>query len=133
MTGVDIIGELLRGATSVVAAVPVAQIKAGALAENAPLPSLLVRSVSLVERQPLKRGSRVRCVERVSVTVRAASYRDQRAIMKLLPSACAGKTGTFGDATGVAVLSAGIGPDVSGPGGTFEQTIDFRVSFETAA
>jgi hypothetical protein len=133
MNGVDIIGEILLADAPVTGTVAVARIKAGALPENAPLPSLLVRSVTTIERLMLKRGLRVRCVERVSVTVRAASYAQQVAIMKLLPTACAGKTGDFADATNVSVLSAGIGPDVIGPGGSFEQTIDFRVSYEIAA
>jgi hypothetical protein len=133
MTGVDIIGALLRADAATVAAVPLDQIKAGRLSESAALPSLLVRSESTVERIKLKRGARVRVTERVSVAVRAGSYRDQVAIMKLLPSACAGKTGTIAGADNVSVTNAGTGPDMDGPGNSFEQSCDFRVSYDTAA
>lgn len=133
MNGVDIIGILLGADGPTIGKVPKAQIKAGRLSEDAPLPSLLVRCISVVERLKLKRTGLVRITERVSVTVRSASYREQVAIMKLLPSACAGKTGGIAGATGVSVTNAGAGPDVDGPGNSFEQSQDFRVSYEVPA
>jgi hypothetical protein len=133
MTGVDIVGELLRAHVQLVAIVPLVNIKAGALPENAPLPALLVRCVSRVERQRLKRGTIIRYAERVSVTVRAASYRDQVAIMKMMLPICAGWTGDMPPAERISILSAGTGPDLTGPGNTFEQTQDFRVSFDAPA
>jgi hypothetical protein len=133
MDGADIIGTLLRNDEAVIAKVIAPQIRLGRLAEDAPLPSLLGRTISVVERIKLKRTGKIRMTERVAVTVRAASYRDQVTIMKLLPAACAGKTGDFGAATGVSVQNAGVGPDVDGPGNSFEQTVDFRVSYEIPA
>jgi hypothetical protein len=133
MTGVDIVGELLRANAPLVAKVPLANIKAGALPENAPLPALLLRTVSRVERQRLKRGTMVRYVERVAVAVRAATYREQVAIMKMVLPICAGFTGSLGTATNIAINSAGTGPDLIGPGNTFEQTQDFRVGFDDPA
>lgn len=130
MTGGDIIGALLRADAAVTALVPEASIKGGRLPEGQPLPALLVRTVSLVDRQPLKRSGWVRSVARVAVTVRAASYRDQNEIIKLVRDCGAGKTGNIGGGTRVSILTAGLGPDVNGPGGSFEQTQDFRVSFD---
>src|SRR3546814_14176455 len=84
MTGSDIIGALLREHQPLINVVPLANIKAGMLPEGQPLPALLVRTVSLVDRQPLKRGGWCRSVARIAVTVRAASYRDQGAIIALV-------------------------------------------------
>ncbi len=133
MTGVDIVGALLNSDDALLAAIPAGQIKAGALPDGVVLPTLLVRMTSNVERQTLVRGATVRTIERISVTVRAASYRDQVAAMKLVVKTCAGRTGSIAGAANVSVLTAGRGPDLRGPGNSFEQTQDFRVSFDAAA
>lgn len=130
MSGIEIIGALLRAHAPLVAVIPADRIKAGRLPDAVQLPALLIRTISVTERQPLKRGNVVRTTERVSVAVRAGSYREQRAIIKLARAACAGKTGTIADAANVSVLTAGTGPDGTGPGDSFEQTQDFRVSFD---
>lgn len=130
MSGVDIIGALLLGDAPVTAAIPAERIKAGKLPDGIVLPALLVRSVSTVERIVLRRRGLVRQVERVSVTIRAASYRDQRAGVALVRDACAGFVGDVAGASRVSVLNAGTGPDVLGPADSFEQAQDFRVSFE---
>ncbi len=131
MNGVDIVGNLLRSDPGVTAIVTPASIKAGALPDDVQLPALLVRSVSLNDRQRLKRAPLTRSVERVSVAVRAASYAQQTAIIKLIRARCAGWTGaSMAGASNISVLTAGLSPDLRGPGGTFEQTQDFRVSFD---
>src|SRR3546814_2726569 len=66
MTGSDIIGALLREHQPLINVVPLANIKAGMLPEGQPLPALLVRTVSLVDRQPLKRGGWCRSEEHTS-------------------------------------------------------------------
>ncbi len=133
MTGVDIIGALLLADKASVDIATNARIKAGALPENIALPAFLVRLVSSVERQALKRGGLVRTIDRVSVTVRAATYREQVAAIRVIRRACAGRTGAVGAATSVSILTAGTGPDLRGPGNSFEQTQDFRVSFDALA
>ena len=133
MSGVDVIGALLRGNDAVTAAVPAGDIIGGALGEEAPLPSILVRSVSLADRQQLRPGATRRSVERVAGTVRAASYRQQRLLIGLVRAACADRGGIFGALRNVSVLTAGTGPDVDGPSGSFERTQDFRVSFDSPA
>jgi len=131
MTGGDIVAELLRADAAVVAAVPLDRIKQGALKAGFTLPAILIRLVSSVERQPLRLGTRLRVTDRIAVTVIAADYRDQRAIIALVRTTCRGRTGAIAGATGVSVLTAGTGPDMQGPADRFEQTQDFRVSFET--
>jgi len=133
MTGVHIIGHLLMNNADLVAAVPIERIKAGALPDAIALPALLVRLVSSVERQSLRRGEVVRTTERISVTVRANSYREQTRIVQLVKNTCAGRTGAIGGGQSVSVLTAGTGPDVLGPASSFEQTQDFRVSYDAAS
>ncbi|MEG3089502.1 hypothetical protein [Sphingomonas sp. PB4P5] len=141
MSGVTIIGELLRANAPIAAFLadrdpPVLaadQIKAGRLPDGVALPAFLIRTVSVVERQFLKRTGMVHTVERVSVAVRAASYRDQRKAIRLSRPACAGKVGAIAGFTNVSILTAGTGPDVTGPGDSYEQTQDFRVSFDAPA
>lgn len=130
MTGAEIVGALLRAHAPLTAVVPALQIKGGMLPEGITLPALLVRTVSLVDRQPLKRAGWTRSTARVAVTVRAADYRDQNAIIALVRDCCAGWSGNMGDAERISILTAGLGPDVIGPGSSFEQTQDFRVSFD---
>jgi hypothetical protein len=128
-TGLDIIGTLLRADAALIAAVPAERIKGGRLGDVA-LPALLVKETSTVERQTLKRGGVTRTIDRVSVTVRAASYREQRLIMQLVRQCCAGRTGDIAGAVRVSILTAGTGPELDGPGNTFERTQDFRVSYD---
>lgn len=130
MSGVLIVGELLRADAELVAVVPVDRIKAGRLPDGVPLPAIVARMVSLVERQKLIRKGWVRMTERVSVTVRAGNYRQQGAVIRLIRDGCAGRTGTIGGFANVVILAAGTGPDVAGPADSFEQTQDFRVSFD---
>ncbi|GLT00127.1 hypothetical protein GCM10007897_15110 [Sphingobium jiangsuense] len=130
MTGAEIIGALLRDYDALTAIVPVGNIKGGRLPEGALPPLLLVRVVSLIDRQPLKRQGSCRSTARIAVTVRAGSYAQQGQIIELVRTCCTGRTGNIGGGTRVAILSAGLGPDVNGPGNSFEQTQDFRVSFD---
>jgi hypothetical protein len=131
MSGVSIVGELLRAAPAITSRVPLDRIKAGRLPDGIPLPAILLRTISSTEWQALSREAIVPTTDRVAATVRAGSYREQREIMKLILAACAGQTGTIANFDSVAVLSAGAGPDVAGPADSFEQTQDFRVSFDT--
>ena len=133
MSGIRIIGALLRAHAPLVVIVPVDRIKAGALPENCPLPALLLRSTSLIERQTLTIGAKVHTTERISVTLRAASYRDQEATLSLVRRCCRGVTGTVDDIENVTVTTAGTGPDARGPANSFEKTTDFRVSYDADA
>ena len=131
MTGTEIIGSLLRSNPLLVAIVPLAQIKAGRLPEGTPLHAIVVNDIDTVERLQLKRGSMVRLTERVSVTVRAGDYDSRTSILKLVRDCCAGWTGNMGDAERIAILNAGKGPGLIGIGDSFEQSQDFRVSYDT--
>lgn len=130
MTGADIIGQLLRADEVLVARVPAARIKAKRLPSGIDLPALLVRVVSVVDAQPLDIDGHVRRADRIAVTVRAASAIDQDEIIQHVRTICHGRTGAIAGAMNVSIRTAGTGPDVAGPGDSFEQTQDFRVSFD---
>lgn len=133
MTAASIIGALLAEHAPLTAVVPAAQTKAGKLPDGVVLPALLVRIVSLVDRQPLKQAGWFRSTARVAVTVRAASYRQQGEIIKLVRAACVRDfIAAIAGAERVSVRTNGLGPDLIGPGNSFEQTQDFRVSFDAA-
>ena len=127
--GVEIVSTLLREYAGFADILEAENIKGGALPENAPLPALLVRSVTTTDRKTLDGTEKGPVFERVSVAVRAANYRDQRTIMKLVKACCAGKIGNIPDVTRWSVTSAGKGPDLRGPGNSYEQTRDFRVFY----
>lgn len=133
MNGVDIVGALLLDSDAVVSQVPAANIKAGLLTEDAGLDALLVREISSTEEPRLKRGAVVRYVDRVSVTVRARTYVAMDSIKIAVRGACAGFTGSMYGAANIAITSAGGGPDLIGPGNTFEKAVDFRVTYDAAA
>lgn len=130
MIGTDIIGAVLREAAAVTAVVPVASIKAGRLPDNVKPPAVLLRTISIIERQPLKRTRMVRWTERVAVLVRAEKYVDQKAIIRLVRAAALARSGAIAGGERVSILPAGVGPDVAGPANSYDQTIDFRVSFD---
>ena len=133
MSGVEIIGGLLRAFEPLAELVAAASVKAGKLPDGVILPALLIRSVSVTDRQRLSRAPLRRSTERVSVAVRAANYRDQKEVIRLVRQCCADRTGDFAGCFRVSILTAGTGPDVGGPANSFEQTQDFRVSFDAAA
>ena len=132
VTGSDIIGALLTASKPLTDFVPPGRIKAGRLG-TVPLPAMVVTMISSVDRQALKQGSTVRRTDRISVTVRAASHRERKLLIRLIRAACSGRTGTIAGADQVSVLTAGKGPEVDGPADSFEQAQDFKVSFNEPA
>lgn len=132
MTGADIIGALLTTDAAMLAIAPKERIKEDRLPDDIGLTALQVRTISSVDRQPLKRGPFVRQTDRVAVTVRASSVRDRKAAIAAVRACCAGRTGNIGGALRVAIQTDGLGPTLNGPGNSFEQTQDFRVTFDAA-
>lgn len=130
MTGADIIGALLCADLTEADPVPADRIKEDRLPDGITLPALLVRTTSSVDRQVLMRGRLVRRTDRISVTVRAASVKDRKAAIGWVRRRCAGLTGDIAGALRVSILTAGLGPSLNGPGNSFEQTQDFRVSWD---
>lgn len=130
LEGSDIIGALLIKEPDLAAIAAADGIKAGRLPDATSLPALLVRVISSVDRQPLERDNIVRRTDRVSVTVRARSHTERQQIIAAVRRCCAGKVGAIGGGNNVSILTAGMGPDVNGPGDSFEKAQDFRVSWD---
>ena len=132
MSGVTIIGALMEASAPLLAEIPADRIKAGRLPNGVGLTAALVRHVSTLDRVKLD-GTTERLTARIAVTVRAKSYREQGVAIALIRAACRGFVGNVAGFSRVSVLSAGLGPDVNGPGNSFEQTQDFKVSFDVDA
>lgn len=128
--GATIMGAVLCAYVPLLKLVAVENIKGGRLPEGQPLPAILVRTVSSVDAKRLRREATRRCIDRVSVAVRAASWAEQRAIIQAVRDAGADRVGQLGGGTNVSILLNGLGPDVDGPGNSYEQTQDFRVSYD---
>lgn len=133
MKGAEIIGTLLRSYEPLTDMVPPEVIQMGSLDANAPMDMVLARTVSLVDQHFLRNGAWQHSVERVAVAVRASDYLTQVALIKHVRAALRGFTGALLDAERIAIHTSGLGPDLRGPGGSFEQTQDFRVSYDAPA
>lgn len=133
MSGTAIVTALLLDDPTMKGIADRGALKEDRLPDGVNLTAVLLRTVSSVDRQPLKVGQFVRSTERVAVTVRAGSVRERKAAIAIVRAACRGRTGDIAECRGVSVLTAGLGPSVAGPGDSFEQTQDFRVSFDAPA
>lgn len=130
-TGGHIVGALLRADAAVTAKVPADRIKLGRLPDAVTLPALLIRRISKISRLTLKRGNKTRKIDRIAVTVRAESYADMVEIMGLVENCCSHIQLRQSEGAGnISILDAGSGPDLNGPGNSFEQTQDFKVTYE---
>lgn len=128
--GATIMGAVLLAYAPLLRLVAADNIKGGRLPEGQPLPAILVRTVSSVDTKRLRRERTRRCIDRVSVAVRAATWAEQRLIIQAVREAGADRVGPLGGGTNVSILLNGLGPDVDGPGNSYEQTQDFRVSYD---
>ena len=129
MTGADIIGALLCEDLTEADPVPADRIREDRLPDGITLPALLVRTVSSVDYHLLS-GSPLRTRDRISVTVRAASVKERKAVIGWVRARCSGKLGDIAGASSVTIMTFGKGPSLNGPGNSFEQTQDFRVSWD---
>ena len=133
MSGAAIIAELLVEDPVFDTAADQDRLKEDRFPEGVGLPAYLIRTISGADRSRLTAGHFVRSTERVSVTVRAASAEDRRDEIARVRRACADKLGDIAGCFRVAVTTAGLGPSLLGPNDTFEQTLDFSVSFDAQA
>lgn len=129
VTGAFLVGELLRADNDIIAIVSAEHIKLGAVPADAPLPVILIRRISSVDRDGLRPGETTPTFDRVAVLVRAGNYRDQCRLIKLVKDCCRGKRGGFDTGRNYSIRTAGTGPDLRGPGNSYEQTQDFRVFY----
>lgn len=133
MKGAEIVATLLRQSEPLVDLVPFEFIQMGAFGDDTPMDAILVRSVSLIDTHFLRAEAMQHSTERVAVAVRASEYLGQIAMLERVRAALRGFTGDILGAQRIAIHTIGLGPDLRGPGGSFERTQDLRVSFDTPA
>lgn len=131
MTGGHLVCEyLIRQFPAIVAIVPLDRIKEDVMPEGTPFPHIIVRTISSMPRQPLKRGIWTRIVDRASVTVKARNAPQRDELIGLVVNCCMGRVGDFGPVRRASITSAGIGPCFIGQNNSFERAADFRASFD---
>jgi len=129
MSAAAIMRALLVGHAPVTALVPVARIVAGNVPDGS-LPAIGITEISGVEQDTVARASRTLVTARVQVTIYAASYPQQKAILKAAKLGAGVFTGQIAGYAVRSVLRDMIGPDLGDPKiPTFEQSRDFKIAF----
>lgn len=130
MSAVKILRTLLLADPAVLALAPAARIAAGALPQGTALPAISIAEISRTDQRPLKAGANSLSTSRVQVTVIAASYPAQKALLGVVRHACRDKIGAIAGIPGVSVLLDSTGPDFNDPDtGFYMQSQDFKVSY----
>lgn len=131
MSAVAIIVALLQGHAPLLASVASANIMGGTLPQGTPLPAIAVTEVSLTERPHVEAHALATSVTaRVQVTIVAATYPAQKAMLALARKACNYKSGLIAGITVTSVMRIANGPDFNDPdAGYFQQSMDFAVTY----
>ncbi|WP_210357646.1 tail completion protein gp17 [Sphingomonas beigongshangi] len=133
MTGTDIVAARLITHADLKAIADRGALKEDRLPDGVSLPVILLRTISSVDRQPLKLGELRRSTDRVAVLVRAGSVKERKALIGLIRSVAPGEDEALADCFAVSTRLAGLGPSLLGPGDTYEQTQDLRVTYDAPA
>lgn len=136
MSGVAIMRALLAANANVTALVPAARIFAGIAPQGTALPTLSVAEVGHRELDTLARkGPCVTLRERVQVTIVAATYPTQKALLKATRLGPGIHRGTVAGFTVLAVQPDTVGPDLNNldDDGLYEQSRDFMVTYVEAS
>ncbi|WP_294392000.1 hypothetical protein [uncultured Sphingomonas sp.] len=131
--GEDVIDALLRASAAMLALVPASQMAIGRLRDGTPLDTILIRTISGVDQHILDDGDGIRRRERIEVSIRAETHRRRKRLRRLVQQVCNDAAGTIAGLHNVVVMTAGSGPDLIGPGDTFDGGEDFAVEFEKPA
>lgn len=111
MSGVVAIRQLLVGSEPLVALVPASRVISGALPQGAPLPALVINSVSATEEDVISVGPTRFVSERVQVTVFARNLPEQKGLLLAVKRAAADKVPDLIGGRAMPVTTAGTGPD----------------------
>lgn len=112
MDGVAAVRSVLVGDSDMTALVPATRIIAGPAALGTPLPFIMLESISKNDRNIAAPGAKRSVSERVQVTVVAANYPSQKAVLRAVRHAAADRINppvTGIDA--VTIHTEGAGPD----------------------
>lgn len=134
MSCVKVIVALLAADAPLLALVPVEKIMAGVIPQGTSLPAVSVTEVSTVEISHIDAQAPYTLVDaRVQVTVVAASYPAQKALLAAVRKACNYKRGTLVGVPVVSVRRGSNGPDFNDPETDFYlQSVDFHVIYHEA-
>jgi hypothetical protein len=133
MSGADIASARLIAHADLKAIADRGALKEDRLPDGVALPIILLRTISSVDRQPLKQGGLRRSTDRIAVLVRARSVKERKALIKLIRSVAPGEDQAIADCFAVSTRLAGLGPSLLGPGDSYEQTQDLRVTYDAPA
>jgi len=133
MNGVVVLRQLLAGHAGLTALVPATSIGAGYLPQGTALPAVSITSVSSTDRNLPSQGATRHVSERVQVTVLAADYPSQKAVMAQVKKAAASKFPAVSGISAVTVHTDGQGPDfMDDAASIYMGTQDFRVTYTEA-
>ncbi len=111
MSGVQAVRTALIADASLLALVPAARIAAGPLPQNTTLPAIALQGISKVDLNILNPGTYRHVRERVQVTVLAATYPSQQAVIAAVRHAAADKFPTVSGLLRVTIHTDSAGPD----------------------
>jgi hypothetical protein len=109
MSAILAVSHLLENDASLIAVVPAARQFGGLIPQGTALPALAITSVSTVRRQEVNADNF--CIERVQVTVHAATYPQQKQVLALVRAALPRRPGTVNTVKVDSILTDTTGPD----------------------
>ncbi len=130
MNGVAAVRQVLIADAALIALVPATRIAAGVLPLDTALPAISVSSIGSNDRNLPSPGTYRHVSERVQVTVMAATYPSQKAILKAVRHAAADQFPTVSDINAVTIHTETAGPDFMDEAASiYLGSQDFRVTF----
>lgn len=130
MDGVAAVRSALVADATLTGLVPASRIVAGALSQGVGLPAIALESISKTDRNILDPGTTRHVSERVQVTVLAANYPSQKAVLRAVRHAAGDKFPTVTGVANVTIHTDGAGPDLISEDASIRiGTQDFRVTY----
>ena len=133
MNGVAALRQVLIADAALTALVPATRIVAGVMPQGTALPAVSIASVSANNRNLPSPGVNRHVVERVQVTILAANYPSQKAIVAAAKKAAADTFPTVSGLSRVTIHAESNGPDFMNEGASiYLGSVDFRVTYSEA-
>jgi hypothetical protein len=133
MNGVAAVRSALVANAALIALVPAARIGSGVLPQGTALPAISITSVSSVDRNIPNPSTYRHVMERVQVTVMAATYPSQKTILKAVRKAAADTMPTVTGLVSVTIHTDSAGPDfMYDEASIYLGSQDFKVTYSEA-
>lgn len=132
MDAVTAMRAVLVADASLISLVPAVRIQAGVMPQGTPLPAVILQSISRQDNNIPAPGITRFVWERVQVTVLAANYPQQKAVLAAVRRAAADVLyPAVPGISGVTIHTDGAGPDMSNDDASiFIGSQDFRVKYQ---